>query len=304
MRASALSSSLGWLLVGLQTLTVGCAVTADLSTDVAYDGETVGAPLQQQTAPKQPRIPVRPASCPEIKTGMVTVLGQQVQLWVGTKQPGKQGPIVFYWHGTGSTPREAVNGLADGYNEILAEGGVIASFTTSTKKGQNTGNNVWYTGDFEMADEILACAIEQQGVDPRRVYTAGCSAGGLQASAMVYGRSSYLAAAMPNSGGNVFTYQLEDPSHVPPVMAVHGAAGRDKVIVEFAQTTSVQANDIAAKGGLFLQCEHGGGHCASPAALKNAQWQFLKDHPFGVSPEPYASGLPTSFPSYCKVVGR
>ena len=27
--------------------------------------------------------------------------------------------------------------------------------------------------------------------------------------------------------------------------------------------------------------------------LIDAGWQFMKDHPFGVSPEPYANGLPT-----------
>ena len=301
MRTSSLSSVFALLL--LETLASGCASQLDTGMDESVESVSDSA-LQVEPSVKAPRIPAKPASCPEIKTGMVTVLGQQVQLWVGDKQPGKQGPIVFYWHGTGSTPREAVNGLGEGYNEVLAEGGVIASFTTTTKKGQNTGNNVWYTGDFEMADQILACAVEQQGVDSRRVYTAGCSAGGLQASAMVYGRSSYLAAAMPNSGGTVFPYQLEDPTHVPATMAVHGAAGRDKVIVDFSQTTTTQATDIATKGGFFIQCNHGGGHCASPAALKNAQWRFLKDHPFGVSPEPYAGGLPASFPEYCKVAAR
>ena len=63
----------------------------------------------------------------------------------------------------------------------------------------DTRNSLPGLRDFEMSDEILACAIQQQDVDPFRVYTAGCSAGGLQAGAMVYGRSSYLAAAMPNS---------------------------------------------------------------------------------------------------------
>jgi hypothetical protein len=48
-----------------------------------------------------------------------------------------------------------------------------------------------------------------------------------------------------------------------------------------------------------VDCNHGGGHCGAPANDIAAQWQFCKDHPFGVSPDPYASGLPSSFPSYC-----
>jgi len=281
---------------------------AGVETPTDAGGETptdAGGPVPTDagnpgTPGAAPRIPPRPAQCPEIRTGTITVLGQRVELQVGAKQPGKRGPILFYWHGTGSSAAEVRGGLGEGTQEILAEGGVIASFTTTTRQGQNTGNNVWYTGDFAMADQILACAVEQQDVDPRRVYTAGCSAGGLQASAMVYARSSYLAAAMPNSGGTVFRYQLEDPSHVPAFIGAHGS--RDVVVINFAETTTNQTRDLAAKGGFAVQCDHGGGHCASPTALKNAQWRFLKDHPFGVAPEPYAGGLPAGFPSYCRIV--
>jgi poly(3-hydroxybutyrate) depolymerase len=233
------------------------------------------------------------------------VLGQQVQLWVGKKQEGVKGPVLFYWHGTGSTSGEALGGLGSGLQEIQQQGGLVASFTTTTKKAQNTGNNVWYTGDFEMADQILACAVEQLNIDTRRVYTAGCSAGGLQAGAMVYGRSSYLAAAMPNSGGTVFPSKLEDAAHVPALITTHGKMGSDVVAgLEFTMSSLNQTKDIAAKGGFAVDCDHGGGHCASPPAVKAAQWQFLKDHPFGVAPEPYAAGLPASFPMYCKVQGK
>lgn len=34
-------------------------------------------------------------------------------------------------------------------------------------------------------------------------------------------------------------------------------------------------------------------HCSS--------WQSFKNHPYKVSPRPYASGMPSSFPSYCKI---
>jgi hypothetical protein len=119
---------------------------------------------------------------------------------------------------------------------------------------------------------------------------------------MVYGRSSYLAAAMPNSGGVVRPGTLQDPSHVPAIITAHGAMGSDVVVVEFTTTSLNEDMDIAKKGGFAVDCDHGGGHCQSPTAAKNAQWQFLKDHPFGVTPEPYAAGLPASFPMYCKVI--
>ena len=247
---------------------------------------------------KEPPIPPPPATCPNIATGMISVMGQQVQIWAGPAN--MKGPMVFYWHGTGSNSAEAMGGLDTGVAEVQASGGVVASFTTSTATGMNTGNNVWYTGDFAMADIILACAVKQGLVDPRQIYTAGCSAGGLQVGAMVYGRSSYLAAAMPNSGGTTFPFTMQD-SHVPAMCSTHGGAG-DVVIISFPDATAKMNTDLRSKGGFVVNCDHGGGHCGSPAAVKGAQWKFLKAHPFGVSPEPYAAGLPTDFPTSCKIV--
>jgi hypothetical protein len=136
----------------------------------------------------------------------------------------------------------------------------------------------------------------------RRIYTAGCSSGGVQAGVMAYLRSSYVAAAIPNSGGTVAQFELEDPAHVPAIMTAHGRTGLDVVIIDFANASRVLAADIAAQGGFAVDCDHDRGHCASPPELKNAQWQFLKDHPFGVTPEPYASELPASFPRYCSIL--
>jgi hypothetical protein len=251
----------------------------------------------------EPKIPPMPATCPQIRTGNIQVQGHSVTLWVGTKGE-KPGPIVFYWHGTGSSASEATGGLGNGNSEVMAMGGVIASFSDSTAEGQTTGNNVWYVGDFKLADDILACAIAQQNVDPKRVYTAGCSAGGLQSGAMVYARSSYLAASMPNSGGITFRFPLDEPGHIPALITAHGAMGSDVVVVDFSETSAAITQDVAAKGGFAVDCDHGGGHCLSPASIKNAQWQFLKDHPFGITPEPYANGLPSGFPSQCKIIAK
>ncbi len=59
---------------------------------------------------------------------------------------------------------------------------------------------------------------------------------------------------------------------------------------------------LVAKGGFAIDCDHGGGHEGPPAPLRAASWEFLQMHPFGANPEPYASGLPASFPSYCQII--
>ncbi len=247
----------------------------------------------------EPTIPSAPADCPVLSTGMVTVLGQQVQLWVGQKQAAKKGSVMFYWHGTGSTSSEA-SLLGNALGEITSGGGIVASFTTSLGTGQTTNNDVWYTDDFKMADVILACATQQLNIDTHRIYTAGCSAGGLQAGSMAFYRSAYLAGAMPNSGGIItpYVHGFEDPSHIPSIITAHGG-DNDQVIISFTDTSIAACQAVKNAGGYAVDCNHGGGHCGAPADLIADQWQFLKDHPFGIHPDPYASGLPSNFPAYC-----
>lgn len=256
---------------------------------------------------KQPKLPAPPADCPTIATGMITVMGQQVRLWVGPQK----GPMVFYWHGTGSRADEAMIGLGPGLNEVMTQGGVVAAFTTTTMTGRSTGNNVWYYSDFDMADQILACAYQQGLVDPQRIYSAGCSAGGIQTSTMAYSRSSYLAATTPNSGGIVFKTDLQDPTHIPFQMSSHGAREKDvihageamsPIDVYFADLTANNNKDLVAMGGFAINCDHGGEHCANPPALTAALWQFMKDHTFDTQTSPYAAGLPATVPKYCQIV--
>jgi hypothetical protein len=269
--------------------------THDVSTHRPEGSDAGGA------EPQPTMLPTAKETCPQLATGNATILGQTVQLWVGERQEDRKAPVLFYWHGTGSVSAEAGVFMQKQIDEIVADGGLVASFVTSTGTGDYTGPFVWHSDDFNVADEILACAIQQLNVETRRIYSAGCSAGGLQTSAMVYMRSGYIAAAMPNSGGTGNPLPLQDPSHVPAVITTHGAPGSDVVVIDFSVTSAAFVNDLTAKGGFAVDCNHGGGHCGATPEVVAAQWQFLKDHPFGVTPEPYASGLPASFPASCKI---
>jgi poly(3-hydroxybutyrate) depolymerase len=261
-------------------------------------GSTPDAGVAPPPSGPEPTLPEAPADCPDLKTGTVKIQGQDVQLWVGDKQTDKKGPVLFYWHGTGSQAGEIQAFMGPMLTEIQAEGGIAASFTTTVGTGTNTGNFVWYTGDFDSADIILSCAIKQLNIDTHRIYAAGCSAGGLEAGAMAVSRSGYLAAAMPNSGGSLLS-DWQDPNHTPAIITTHGTYAADFVILHFADVSKSTDQAFADRGGYAVDCDHGGGHCGAPAEVVAAQWQFLKDHPFGVATDPYADGLPSSFPSYC-----
>jgi len=143
-----------------------------------------------------------------------------------------------------------------------------------------------------------ACAVRDQGIDPHRIYSTGCSAGGLQSGCMAALRSGYLAAVVPNSGGEITQEPIETSGHVPAIMTMHGGQS-DMVVVSFATTSATLDSQMKAAGGFTVDCNHGGGHCQAPAALYTAGWEFMKAHPFGVEPEPYSSGLPSDFPTYC-----
>jgi predicted esterase len=268
--------------------------TAGASATPAADG---GIP-----APT-PRLPKGPASCPPIRSGTLRFGDIDVQIRAGTPIPGKPGPLLIYWHGTGSSPSEINGMLHDALDEIPNAGGMIAAPASTSGRGRSTVTDTWYDGDLDAIDELVACAVAQQIVDPDRIYAAGCSSGAVQAGMMAFLRSEYLAAAMLNSGGIVESYALSEPTHVPAVITAHGSAQSDVVIVNFSEASQRLTKDIAAQTGFAVDCDHGGGHCGAPAELVNAQWQFLKAHTFGVRESPYVAGLPASFPSYCKIVG-
>ena len=126
-------------------------------------------------------LPTATTTCPTIATGNMTFAGQPVTIWAGTPTPSQHGPMVVYWFATGSNPQEAIRGLGQAaINEITSQGGIVVAPGATNRQGTNTGNGVWFTGDFATTDEVVACAIQQLHIDTRRIYAAGFSAGGLQ----------------------------------------------------------------------------------------------------------------------------
>lgn len=269
------------------------------SGDPASSGSDPEPP--NSTAP-MPRIPAISGTCPTFETGTVTVAGLGgISLQVGPKKDGT-GSLVFYWHGTGSSASEVNTFLPRAVREeILDAGGIIVSFDDSTGTGGDcSGTSTFSKDDFEIADLIAACAVRDHAVDPRRIYTTGCSAGGLQAGCMGAMRSSYIAAVAPNSGGEVSRQSIEDPSHTPAVMTMHGGSS-DVVVVAFSRTSATYDAHMKEAGSFVVNCDHGGGHCRAPSELYSAAWEFMKAHPFGVEPSPFEDGLPDTFPDYCQI---
>lgn len=267
----------------------------------APGGPTAAAPPVVEGALGEPVIPEITGECPSLETGPINFMGADGQVESGPMPAEPTAPMLLYWHGTGSSAGEYAFMAAAIASGVTSQGGVIVSFQGTTNKGDcsPSGTFVFCTGDFEVMDQYVACAVKNRNVDPHRIYTAGCSAGGLMATAMAAQRSEYIAAASPNSGGLAIPSQFSS-MHTPALMTVHGMMGSDVVVVDFAQTSATANMLWKQRGGFSIDCDTGGGHCGG-GGLAGDAWKFMQAHPFGIDPEPWAGGLPADFSPQCKL---
>lgn len=227
---------------------------------------------------------------------------RDVEIWVSDAATRKDGPLVFYWHGTGSSPVvEPPYGLGNAnVQAILDAGGIVAA----PHHDPGAGQFPWFlTGgsgpedDLRVADEVLACAIDKVGVDLRRIHSIGMSAGGLNTTQMSWRRSGYLASVVTYSGGELSKPTVQDPDNHFAAMIFHGGPS-DTVIIDFQPISEKYQQTLTADGSFAFVCDHGDGHTIPTDAAASVH-QFFTDHPFGTDPEPYAGGLPAGFPDYC-----
>jgi hypothetical protein len=259
-------------------------------------------------------IPTPTATCPTIpNTGtgssVLTYAGHSITVWAGAA-PATPGPLVIYWYSTAGSPAQAVQALGGqtGVDKITGLGGVVVAPNATTTSGNTTGNDIWYTGDVAQVDEVVACAVQQHRVDPRHIHVLGYSAGALQTVYMWFARSGYVASVLSYSGGDVIidTTAMQDPSNVAPAVVAHGAMGVDVASVDFYAASHTWENDIKNANGFDIDCNDGSTHIdvTTRFAIAPEGIQFLLDHPFKAAPEPYASGLPSGWPSYCTIANK
>jgi poly(3-hydroxybutyrate) depolymerase len=223
---------------------------------------------------------------------------------MGTKSGG---PLIVYWHATGSSATAEVP-VAFDTAAVTAAGGMIVGFEATTRTGtptNTTGNDVWYQSDVAFADQAVACAIQQVHVDARHVHVAGYSAGALQTVYMWFARSGYVASVISYSGGDLVIDKaaFQDPAHAGAAVVAHGAPGSDTFgSADFANASATWETEIKQAGSLAIDCNDGQAHVYVPrlSNLAPVALKFFQDHPFGVKPEPYGP-LPSGFPSYCAI---
>jgi predicted esterase len=282
--------------------------TADTTTTTTTDDTTTtGDDTTTGGLAEGGEIPPATAECPEIVDGVVDfepdgVGSRAVRIWVDPDVAAeKDGPLVFFWYGTGGEPDQALSGLGDlGIQEILDMGGIVAAPTHDP----GAGVFPWFLvlgqqqDDLLVADEILACADQQFGVDAARIHSLGFSAGALHTAQMSARRSSYLASVTLYSGGLIFGSMpmFDNPDNDFPAMIFHGGDS-DVVVVGFKQASADYAAYLGMNDNFSFTCDHGMGHTIPPE--QDSVMQFFADHPWGTAPEPYQDALPGGFPDYC-----
>jgi predicted esterase len=260
-----------------------------------------GGAAAGHTEPLAEFLPKATGPCPALAQGKLTFTAdgkpREVEIYMNDGASG--GPLVFFWHGAGGSPTEATYALGTALQAIKDMGGIVAA-----PYHESTGVLPWYLSlggaddsDVRVADEVLACAIAAAGTDVRRIHSVGFSAGAMHTTHFAALRSGYIASAVLYSGARLGAPVEQDEKNKYPAMLFHGGPD-DQVVINFEDHAHQYHDALETEGHFSFLCNHGKGHTV-PTDGRSSAWQFLVDHPFGASPEPYEKALPAGFPAYC-----
>lgn len=281
------------------------------ATGAGTDAGVNGAGGSSTPVGPEPTLPAATGTCPTFDNGMVTFTPggktRQAKVWIDKAAAStKHGPVILYWYGTGGSPDQVLQNVVsvspgigqENVDRITAEGGIVVAPVHVAVQGSVFPWLSTVADDEALADEIVACAKQQVGIDVRRIHSLGFSAGALFTTMLSIARSSYVASIVTYSGGGNYTAP-QDPTNPYPAMIVFGGTN-DQLVLNF-HDTSIQFHDTLVQAGHFaFLCDHGGGHRIA-ADIQGSAIQFLLDHPYEQATEPYASALPSTFPSYCSL---
>ena len=312
----------GPMIVGAWIAITGCG--GEPGTGMADDGGTQGSDAGTNGAGAddaeaddagnslQPQIPSVSGACPTFAAGDLTfspagIEPRMARVWMDPAAFDGGGRLQFYFHGTGGSPDEATWAYG---NEWIAAAVADGAIVVAPFNDPATGEFPWWStngddrpDDFLVMDEIVACAVQDVGIDPHRIHLAGFSAGGMFTGQASYRRSNYLASVVVFSGG--FYAPSAAPTDAEPqnlfsAMVVHGGPGDEYGgIINFLESSGYYMDALRDAGRFVVECDHGMGH-----TIGNEQQSihmFYDDHPWGTSPSPYAGGLPAGFIDECFV---
>lgn len=299
---SASQSSLCGELTG-QLVTFGIDLAGSTFGAVPWDDREGGVPTSCDTGTVEeiPRLEVCPAITDGLNTGFVSgAVPRDFEVVLPSDYDSAQSyPLIFVYHGFGGTiasmlDEAQLRPYADSQRVILV---VPQGEDIGGQDGWDAFSDPLTNLDLVLFDDMLHCAQETFSVDPDRIYVTGMSNGGLFTGYLLATRASVFAAAAPMSGGMGIA---STDAATPPVLGLWGGESDLAFDQDFNLLTTGMLNTLVLQGNFAIGCNHELGHTLDPAFWP---WvlQFLAEHPKGISPEPYAAGLPESFPDYCAI---
>jgi predicted esterase len=280
---------------------------------VGVEDEDAGADLRPDDLPEvltPTKLPSIEGQCPNISgPGTYIFSGGSRRLMVdiymradARSLPAPGGPLILYFHSLGSAANEVTRALGQpAIDAVVAQGGVVASFTASTCLRCGLADDVvWYDEDDAVSDQVVACVTQTAQVDLRRIHAVGFSAGALHSMHLALARSNYIASVVSYSGGvPAGSLEPQDPANKVPALLSYGREGVDNALVDFNIASRGWYETFSPRGYYTLLCDHQRGH-EIPTELSPDILKFLLDHPYQVAPEPYALSIPNVFPTYCR----
>lgn len=236
--------------------------------------------------------------CPTLEAGdhgFDTALAER-RVRIDLPDEPEGAPVVFVWHWLGGSPDEIMEYIE--FEDLVDEGAIVIAPYSSGLQFEwaflaPPEDNV----DLQVFEDLLTCAQSTWNVDMDRIYATGMSAGGLMTSYLLLHEAQWLAAAAPLSGGaNASSYVT--PARLLPVLLTWGGVDDFAVGFDF-NAANIEFSELLQDDFTWVgECVHDDGH-VPPDGAKDYIWEFFEDHPFDLEEEPYADGLPDSFPDFC-----
>lgn len=297
------------------------ASSSTAPTGSSMQDSTQGSSSSSQSSSEEPKdpdagegpiLPMVTGTCPTFKEGVLKFQpagisrARRVQVYAPEKTQENRGPIVFFWHGMGAHPTQSLRAMGKTLKDLQAAGGwLIAPYPDPRALPVP-----WYAffsdkeDDHLLADEIVACAMSQKLIDPRRIHGLGMSAGSFQGGEMSFMRSNYVASSALYSGG--FLEERDVPtrqgSNDPVATMLLFGGEMDRIAhVTYRRTSDKYLKQLKVPKDRAILCNHRRGH-TMPSSAHPGVWKFFVDHPFRVHPASYADKLPEPIADYCKLV--
>ena len=282
-----------------------------VTIDGAVDDVGIDAADAGPIPTPDPVIPEPTGACPTFGPAATQIAVQpaglpirRARLWISEAAETLDGPLVLYWHGTGSSTAEAQYGLGDAnLQAILDAGGMVIA----PESDPDSGTYPWFAvldmaedRDFRVADELVGCAAREVGIDVTRIHSIGMSAGGLQTTQIGFRRSSYIASVVTYSGGLIFARRpiTDEPNNRFAAMIFHGGPD-DFVGVNFKDASERYWMLLDDLGHFAAICDHGMRHTI-PVDARESVGAFFDAHPWGVT-SPWEDSLPTDYYAPCQL---